>query len=160
MGREIITEADIERWRRTDTGHDAMGGTTAGVRSKAAANGEGAPPPKKDEFADRLLKYIPAEVVAVYITLDALFRTAPPHVPKQGMLWLVFIVLTLGTWFYMARVQAVKKVEQLVISTGAFVVWVFSLGGPFAAYDWYSPFYGGVVLPLYTFVTAIIAPKK
>ena len=84
MGREIITEADIERWSPVDTDRAAVGGSIAGTRPKAAAAEEGAPKPKKDEFADRLLKYIPAEVVAVYIALDALFRTAPANVPKRS----------------------------------------------------------------------------
>ena len=51
----------------------------------------------------------------------------------------------------LARVQRVSKKAQLAISTLAFAVWVFSLGGPFQSFSWYNPFYGSVLLPLYTF---------
>lgn len=41
-------------------------------------------------------------------------------------------------------------VGQVLISTIAFVVWVFAIGGPFASLDWYKPVYGGIALILVT----------
>jgi len=105
-----------------------------------------------------LLKYVPAEVVVVYVFVEGLIRNAPADVPRDKVLWGVFLFLLVGTWFYLVRVQHVSKKEQLLISTLAFAVWVFSLGGPFASLSWYKPFYGSLLLPLYTFgISAIKA---
>ena len=157
MGRQIVTDDEaIQSPRASGTLAEGVGGGVAGATTRTART----PQDKADAFTDRLLKYIPTEVVALYVTLDGLSRAAPPNVPKQALLWIVFFVLLVGTWFYLRRVQAVKKVEQLIISTLAFAVWVFSLGGPFAAYPWWSPFLGTMLLPLYTFVIPIFQPKR
>jgi Kef-type K+ transport system membrane component KefB len=68
----------------------------------------------------------------------------------------VFLALLVGTWFYLERLQKVSKRQQLIVSTVAFAIWTFSLGGPFADFAWYSPIYGAVLLPLYTFAVALV----
>ncbi|HEY6250120.1 MAG TPA: hypothetical protein VI685_09165 [Candidatus Angelobacter sp.] len=137
----------------------ALGGGVAGIEEESDAANQGpVPNGKTDQFTDRLLKYIPAEVVVVYAFVDGLIRNAPSDVPREKLLWGVFFFLLAGTWVYLARVQKVSKKMQLAISTLAFAVWVFSLGGPFVSFSWYKPFYGSVLLPLYTFgVSAIQA---
>jgi hypothetical protein len=54
-----------------------------------------------------------------------------------------------------------KKVvpwKQILIGIGAFILWVFALGGPFAATwpDWYHAEYGSVALILYTVLIPIM----
>jgi hypothetical protein len=49
---------------------------------------------------------------------------------------------------------------QTAISTGAFAVWVFALGGPFASLVFYRPSYGSIVLIMYTLVVALITPPE
>jgi hypothetical protein len=71
----------------------------------------------------------------------------------------VFILLLAGTWVYLQRVQKVSSRTQLAISTAAFAVWVFYLGGPFALVPGYDRFYGTLVLPLYTFGIGLVEPK-
>src|SRR2546430_777685 len=50
-------------------------------------------------------------------------------------------------------------VTQVVISTGAFAVWVFALGGPFEQVPG-REVYGSLLLILYTLVVALIDPKE
>jgi hypothetical protein len=107
-----------------------------------------------------LLKYIPTEVVAVFVLVDGMLRSAAPSLPIPVIRWVVFFALLAGTWLYLQRVERVSKLQQLLISTVAFAVWVFSLGGPFSAFTWYSPLYGAILLPLYTFSIPIFQAKK
>ncbi|THD75330.1 MAG: hypothetical protein E7812_17425 [Phenylobacterium sp.] len=113
--------------------------------------GEPTPPPE-DHYKDRLLKYVPAEVVTLYLTLAALLTTAPKAPSWLG--WAIFAVGVAATWFYLSIVLHVKDWRQLLISTLSFVVWVFALGGPFKQFDWYMPIYGGLLLPAFTFFVA------
>jgi hypothetical protein len=121
--------------------------------------GETAPPPE-DKYKDRLLKYIPGEVVTLYLTLTALQGTAPGLPWWLG--WAIFLVCAAGTWFYLRVVLRVEDPTQLFISTLSFGVWVFALGGPFKDLGWYKPIYGGLLLPAFTFFVAMIptAPQK
>jgi hypothetical protein len=143
MSRSIIT-------------YDLRKDATASLAPKPGAP---APPPE-DKYKDRLLKYIPGEVVTLYLTLTALEGTATGLPWWLG--WVIFLVCTAGTWFYLRVVLDVKDVTQLFISTLSFGVWVFALGGPFKDLGWYQPIYGGLLLPAFTFFVARIptAPQK
>jgi len=136
MSREVVTKQDL-------------------AKVKAEAAGE----PEADQFKDRLMKYIPGEIVSLFILLDGLARNAPEGVSKGVIGWVVFVVLLVGTWFYLRRIQKVTKWQQLLISTAAFAVWVFYLGGPFDSFSWYNQFYGNLLLPVYTFGIALVEAK-
>jgi hypothetical protein len=151
MGRQIVTQDDVLQAQASK----GKFGVAPGV-----ATAEVEKEPTADTYQDRLLKLIPAEVIATYIFLDGVLRLAPANVPVPMLRWFVFVVLLFGTWFYLSRVENVTKKHQLAISTIAFALWVFYLGGPFASFRWYSPIYGAILLPLYTFGVAIDQKKK
>ena len=110
-----------------------------------------------DTYKDRLLKYVPAEVVTLYVFLQAAVEQA--NTPDMlTLLWIIFGVMMVGTWVHLWRVEKVQNKVQLSISTIAFAVWVFALGGPFSHMEWYEPIYGGILLPVYTFFVAMIVP--
>ncbi|MFN6516589.1 MAG: hypothetical protein RMY29_019075 [Nostoc sp. CreGUA01] len=114
---------------------------------------------KEDNYESKLLKYIPGEIVALYVTLDGIVKAAFNQQTSQEYwfwLWLIFAILLISTPIYLWRVTKVRKKKQLVISTIALFVWVFALGGAFIAFSWYKPLYGAVILPLYTFFVAIL----
>lgn len=152
MGRTVITSRDLQAGAVRAAARDlAPGGAPGGGEQGGAA---------ADEYQDKLIKYIPGEVIAVYLALSGILKTASGHVPVEAMQWAVFLVLVPGTWLYLWRVSNVTKWQQIVISVIAFVVWVFSLGGPFTQFYWYDPVYGAIVLPLYTFLAPIFEPTK
>lgn len=138
MSRTILTQRDI----------DAL----AGARGSS-------PAPAPDGYGTRILKYIPAEVVAVFIGVQGAITAADPAGPNATILWIAFGLLLILTPVYLWRVGHVTKTLQLVIATIAFAVWVFSLGGPFAFLPWYQTVYGAVLLPLFTFAVGIIIPN-
>jgi hypothetical protein len=113
---------------------------------------------KPDTYRERLFKYIPAEVVTLYVGLSTIVASAKdaPHV----VYWVVFFAGLIGTPYYLWRIQSVTAPTQLIVSTAAFAVWVFALGGPFADIAGYKQVYSAVLLPLFTFFVAGISPAQ
>jgi len=111
---------------------------------------------KPDDYWTRLIKYIPSEVVALYITLYGMASAAREDIAFEVIMWSIFAIGILGTILYLWRVAKVTDWTQIAISTAAFVVWVFALGGPFLSFSWYQPIYGALLLPIYTFFIPII----
>ncbi len=154
MARSIITHAEVRAAARNevlvlDRDVSLSGEPTTQVKEAEA-----------DDYGTRLLKYIPAEVVAVYVFIQGILSQAGSPGPNPVLLWIVFGLIFVLTPVYLIRVQKVTKVVQLTICTIAFAIWVFSLGGPFALYSWYQPLYGAVLLPLFTFTAGIVEPAK
>jgi hypothetical protein len=159
MQRMIITQRDVEQQVQTlakpfeEKAKDiGLPPSTLDIKAAVAT-----PVPNADDYQSRLLKYIPAEVIAVYLTLDNALRSAKDQIALQSWLWIIFGILLVGTPLYLWRVSKVTKKVQLLISTIAFAVWVFALGGAFALQSWYHPVYGALLLPLYTFFVPVIS---
>ncbi len=184
MGREVVSQRDltaeasttsrpINEWlgAQLPRQHDYSQGNRAGGAAPLAAGddlqqeamayveshgeqGQTAQASGKDDYTSRLMKYVPAEIVALFITLDTLARSST-KVP-QLVHWGILIFGIVGTYLYLWRVAKVRKPLQLHISAIAFCVWVFAIGGPFSSLSWYDPIYGGLLLPAYTFIIAVI----
>ena len=134
--RQIITEKDVKNARLETT--ETIG------------------PNKPDDYLDRLLKYIPAEMVALWITAYGIASAASVDIPFEIITWLIFIAILVMTPLYLWRLQNVNSKLQLGLSTVSFAVWVFALGGPFALYGWYNIVYGALLLPFVTVAIPII----
>ena len=111
-----------------------------------------------DNYTDRLLKYIPAESVALYLTLQGIVLSSAEAPAVSAWLWFAFAIGMIGTPLYLWRIQQVSKRIQLAVSTAAFGVWVFALGGVFASLSWYEPFLGSLMLVVFTFFVPLISP--
>jgi len=111
---------------------------------------------KPDTYRERLFKYIPAEVVTLYVGLNTILASAKdaPHF----LSWVIFFVCLIGTPYYLRQAQNVTAPMQLMVSTAAFAVWIFALGGPFTGFHWYQPVYGALLLPTFTFFVARFSP--
>ena len=129
-------------------------------RAQAAAGVT--PPVEFDSYFDKAVKYIPADIVAAWVAVTGLVSSAR-DVPRQAILWVAFgiglLLTACWTWKQAAAPGRRPPVTQAVISTGAFAVWVFALGGPFQHVPG-QPVYGSLLLILYTLVVALIDPKE
>jgi len=116
-----------------------------------------------DTYSDKLLKNIPAEIIAAWVTASNLINSAS-DTPKNTVLWIAFLIGVVLTVFWTKKQTDVKGLPtawtQISIATGSFVVWVFALGGPFASLSFYRPLYGALLLILYTLVVPLITPKE
>jgi hypothetical protein len=130
------------------------------VAAQRQAAGSAAP---LDSFFDRVIKYIPSDIVGAWVALTGVIAGAQ-GIPTGIVLWVVFAAMMVITYFWTLRQTAqpgeLPARTQAGVSTGSFIVWVFALGGPFAYLSWYVPVYGSIALILYTLITAFIVPKE
>lgn len=127
------------------------------VAAMSAAPGTPAAAAPSDTYVTKLIKYIPSEIVAVYIFIEGILNS----MNAAGLLqWIIFAFLLILTPIYMWRVTHDKTQPpawgQIIISFFSFAIWVFAMGGPFTTLSWYNPLYGSILVALYTLVIPII----
>lgn len=119
--------------------------------------------PAADTYFDKVVKYIPADIVAAWVAVNGLIQSAS-GAPNTALLWVAFVVgviLTAAwTWKQTSAPNKPPAITQIVISTVAFIVWVFAMGGPFQSLGFYQPLYGSLLLILYTLVVGLINPPE
>jgi hypothetical protein len=164
--RQVTSRSDIERRRESQVAAEIANAAGSGsfrdagpdfgsTKSDTPAPSPPPPPEKSDSYSDRLLKYIPPEVIALYLTLVGIV-SASANNDTNALRWGVLGFCLVGTPLYLWRVAKVRKALQLIISTVGFAVWAFSLGQPFSSYGWYQPIYSALLLPAYTFLIPIV----
>jgi hypothetical protein len=127
-----------------------------------------------DGYRDRLVKYIPAEAVALYTFTDKLvishYGIDAAGVATKAAAdwvfyfapWLLLVLGLIGTPIYLYRQRLPKQpwVLHATISTIAFVLWAYTLGGSLILiHHWYHVVLAGLAAPLFTFVAGWIEPK-
>ena len=122
-------------------------------------------PPKLDGFFERVLKYIPAEIVGAWIAVTGLVESASGNVSEETVLWLAFAfgVLITPLWIWQQTEEPGRRpaITQMLLATLAFVVWVFAVGQPFElSFNWYDPLLGSLVLIGFTLASGLIIPRE
>jgi len=116
-----------------------------------------------DTYFSKLVKYIPSDVVGGWVAATSAIRS-DASAPTNLLLWIAFGAGVVFTTFWTLKHTKMPKkrpaITQAVISTGAFIVWVFALGEPFASLPFYRPLYGSLLLVLYTLFVALINPRE
>lgn len=129
----------------------------AGAAGPAAP---GAGSSQEDDYFARLAKYIPSEILALYLAMSA-------AVPQNHAtaLWIVFALNLLLVPIYMWIVTSRDPgkgplVIQVVLATIAFPVWVFAMGPPFSLFSWYLDWkwLATILLMFSTVVFGLIRP--
>ena len=108
-----------------------------------------------NDYRARLLKLIPSEIIAAYLAIQGLVSENLDV--RQPVLLFTSVFLFLLIPFYLRRVFSVKSWGQVIVTMLSFVVWVFSLGGPFLIYSWYNPVIGSVGLILWTLTVPVFS---
>lgn len=108
------------------------------------------------EYKDRLLKLIPSEIVAAYVILAGII---PQDRAKWGTL-IVSVVLTILVPFYLRKIQNVQLSSQIIVITISFIVWLYSLGGPFEPWGFYESWIGSVILILWTLIIPLVVKPQ
>ncbi len=103
-------------------------------------------------YLERLLKMIPAEVISLYLVGSGLIPA------DQRIALLVWSVLCLAGLLVIRAYGTADRLRNLptdwvhvAISALAFVIWVYSLGGPFEAFGLYIPYVGSLLVLAWTF---------
>lgn len=132
-----------------------MGRSIVTSERAATRSGPGGEPRQAavaDKYSDVLLKLIPAEVIGVYLAMQAFLTN------DQVPWWLPLAVFLFGifaTVFYLRLILKVTSKLHILLSVGAFCVWAYSTSSPEQLSGWYNESVAGVLLLAYTF----LAPK-
>jgi hypothetical protein len=98
------------------------------------------------DYKSKLLKLIPSEIVAAYILIVGII---PDEYKYWGTLITALIMLVLIP-FYLRRLYDVKRLGQIIYIMIAFVIWIYTLGGPFRQWGIWQDWIGSALLILYT----------
>lgn len=127
-----------------------------------------------DDYKDRLVKYIPAESVALYTFTDKLLSayygidaagSATAHAADwllTVLSWGLFLLALIGTPIYLYRQRLPGQPWGLhaALSTIAFLLWAYTLGGTlFVIHHWYHVLLAALAAPIFTFVAGLFEPK-
>ena len=113
-------------------------------------------------YADKVVKLVPTEIVGAYMVLAGIVgvTAASPAAPADSLsrilIQVVFFVLLILTPLYLWRISGVTNMVQLVVTTLAFIVWIYTLGGPFSVWGIYEPKVAAILLTLWSFIIPII----
>jgi len=115
--------------------------------------------PPLDSYYDRLFKYIPADVVAGWITAKGIIASTPGD-SKDNIYWICFIAGVILNILWTYKLTSIKGHKpawlQIMIATVAFIVWVVVTGEPFDI----EPYIGSLILVAYTLAAGLIVPKE
>ena len=113
-------------------------------------------------YSDKLVKFIPTEIVGAYLMLAGFLGFGPGATPDASakvddvLIQVVFFFFLALVPVYMWVVSSVRHILQIVVATISFGVWVYSLGGPFEVWHLSNPTIASVVLVLWTFVPPLL----
>jgi drug/metabolite transporter (DMT)-like permease len=115
--------------------------------------------PPLDTYYDRLIKYIPADVVVGWITVKGIISSAS-NAPADKVYWICFIAGVIFTILWTYKITYVKGSKpayiQIIIATIAFFIWVLATGEPFNI----EPYIGSLILVGYTIGAGLIIPGE
>jgi hypothetical protein len=106
-----------------------------------------------DSYRERLIKYVPAETLALFVAVYGItyyISGSEAWYPLMAR-WLV-IAGTLGTLLYLWKADGVIDPVQLAISTTGFVLWTCALGVvTVSSLPFYNAVAAGVLLVVWVF---------
>jgi hypothetical protein len=121
----------------------------------------------QNPYQDKLLKLIPTEIVGAYMFLSGVVSGGPESAAQttgnmldDNLIYIVFFALLALTPLYLWRVSNVTNVVQIIVTTISYVVWVYTLGGPFSIWGIYSPAAGSVFLVIWTLAMPLLVPAN
>ncbi len=116
---------------------------------KSVANGDGGLKP----YLDRLLKLIPAEVLSLYLVG---FGVIPKESATAALVWAVFCLFAVGLVKGYGTSDRAHNLKpdwiHVTLSMIAFIIWIYSMGGPFVSWGWHVPYISSLLILAFTFV--------
>ncbi len=101
-------------------------------------------------YQDKLIRLIPSEIIAAFMALDGI-------VPEESKIAnsAIAVILLVIMPFYLEKVHKVKWGPQIWFMTISFVIWMYSLGGPFKYWNLYVPWIGSAMIIIWTLIAPI-----
>ena len=121
---------------------------------------------KVDNYFEKLMKYIPSEIVGAWIAIQGIFANSDREVKavnssQNTFLWIILAFLSILTFFYIRKQTSEENkktaIKQIIISVIAFLIWAYAIGGqPFLSLEFYDSRYGAVLMILYTLTIPLV----
>lgn len=138
--RNILTKKDIEELARIRT----------------TADPSDVPVPTMDDYFDRLLKYVPVEIMGLYLVIEGLLKSMYDGPTINYYLLGLLIVGAFFTFWYVKRYLKVVRVFQVLMSVLAFLIWVFSMGGWFETQGFWQAGWGAIAVVIFAVTIKIL----
>jgi len=114
---------------------------------------------QENNYQSRLLKLIPSEIVAAYLVIIGFIPAGYEH--SKILLTAITAVLLVMVPFYLIIIMGVKGPFQISFTALSFLVWIYSMGGPFVYYGIHEPVFGSSLLVIWTLlIPLVIKPVK
>jgi hypothetical protein len=129
------------------------------VTTAFQAAGGGEPP---DDYADKIVKLIPTDVVAAWVAVVSAIKAATPGQIGETGLWVIFavgvVMAAAWTWKRSSEPNKPKPIAQTCVSTLAFCVWAYATGGALPVWpgNLYNPLYGTLALVFFTLASGLV----
>ena len=104
------------------------------------------------DYKNKLLKLIPSEIVAAYVVIEGII---PDDRKLIGTL-AVSLVLLILIPLYLKKIYKVQRFGQHIFVMIAFIIWIYTLGGPFKLWNLWEAWIGSAVLILYTLLIPLV----
>jgi hypothetical protein len=112
-----------------------------------------------DPYTSTVIKFIPTEIVAGYLAIQG-FITG---LSEPALYWVILSVsaaLLVLCPLYLAIIQKVKTATQLIVTAISFVVWLYTLGGPFTYWGIHDPRIGAAILVIWTLILPLVVKPR
>jgi hypothetical protein len=112
------------------------------------------------EVAERIAKYVPAEILAGYVTATGVVENVKNG--KLALLIILFVVCAVCTPIYIVKLARTRqeKVKNGIVATLAFLAWAYAYGGLFKELGWHDPAIGAFVMIVVTIISGATVPVK
>jgi FtsH-binding integral membrane protein len=128
-------------------------------RAAVAGAAPGAATPSGDDYLAKVVKLIPAEVIATYTAIFNLIPSLTKPSPHTCY-WINVIVFWVATpvvlWLIGKKEGKLPSPAHFIISTIAFGVWAYAVSGNLVLGDAFQSALAGIILLLFTFVVGFV----
>lgn len=117
---------------------------------------------QEKSYFDKAVKLVPTEIVGAYMALAGMIgvssasTAAPADSLSKILIQVVFFVLLILVPLYLIFISKVSNKVQVIVTTLAFIIWVYTLGGPFAVWGIYEPKVAAVLLTVWSLVIPLV----
>lgn len=115
----------------------------------------------KNSYSEKVSKSIPAEIVAVYVSIQSLI----PQISFVGVhsffYWAIFCLCLLATpaYFFLLSEKSKPRKIHIFVSTVAFVVWAYAISGAALVPNLFDPSIASIFLIIFTFGVGFVPYK-
>lgn len=85
-----------------------------------------------EDFLERIAKYVPVEILSIYLVVNAAAAKASPRLPAliEVAMYVALVALT-PIYLWKLGGDVPDKPRQIAVATTSFVIWTYGIGGSF-----------------------------